>query len=245
MQSKKNPLECYATEAWSIGYTTELYFIGGRKMDMPLEWGGNQGAKTSAIMCGAGTESLPELNSGTDKNWFGYWLKSSGASGTNRGLYMRLYLSGGAGGETIRAYTIVENDTPADTCNGAHLSIGYGSSVGNCTGLATAVRATFHVPNRSLGGTWAPLQAEIYLDGTSAAPGGATSHSLIRAIVDGGNQAAKRKFLNLMEVVCETGAYNAGYMHATTNSGTITEALRIIVNGTVRYIPLIESLVAP
>ncbi len=199
----------------------------------------------AAVLHGAGTSDLPFQALDADKNFMGYWVKSPAASGTTRGMYLRLYLSGGAGGEAARFYTTVENDAPVDTVNGAHLSLGVGASAGNITGLGTAVRATLHVPSRSLGGTWAPLQAEIYLDGNNAAPGGALSHSLIRAIVDGGNQAAKRKFLNLMEVVCETGAYNAGYMHATTNSGTITEAIRVVMNGTLRYIPLMEALVAP
>lgn len=198
----------------------------------------------AGLILGCGKSDSYKADATADKNFKSFYLESSAPSGTARGEYLRLKLTGGAGGEALRAFCTVEDDTPADTVNGVHSSLNFGSSAGNVTGLGNALRATLHIPNRALGGTTSAIQAEIFLDGTSSdASGGACS--LFRGIVDGGNQAAKRKVTTFLNLTCETGAYDAGYMHATTNSCTIKEALKIIVNGNVRYIPLTDALVAP
>ena len=83
----------------------------------------------------------------------------------------------------MRAFCTVSSNTPADTVNGAHISLNFGSSAGNVTGLGTALRATVHVPNRSLGGTGAALQAELYSDGASSTIGG--KWACVRLVNDG------------------------------------------------------------
>lgn len=192
----------------------------------------------------AGSSSAPLATKKADDKFLQFYVRNSAASGDNRLLYARLYLSGGGGGEAGRIYTTVESNS-CGTAHGAHISLSFGSAAGKVSGLGAAVRATLEVPNRAIAnGTVAALQAEIYMSGTSSDPS-ATEMSLIRAIVAGGDAAARGKVTNLMAVTCETGAYNAGKMHATTNSGTIVEALRILVNGSVRYIPLLSGLVAP
>jgi hypothetical protein len=139
------------------------------------------------VFSGVGTSSTPYLDtvapSTADLNFEGVWVKSTAATGTTRGQYWRLYLTGGAGGECIRAFTTIENDTPADTVNGAHISLNFGSSDGNVTGLGTAVRGTLHIPDRSLGGTTTAIQAELWADGSSSALGGTTS--FIRCVAGG------------------------------------------------------------
>jgi hypothetical protein len=193
---------------------------------------------------GAGSSSAPLATKKTDDKFFQLYVRNSAAAGDNRLIYARLYLSGGGGGEAARLYTTIESNS-AGTAHGAHCSLSFGSSAGKVSGLGVAMRATLEVPNRAIAnGTVAALQAEIYMAGTSSDPS-ATEMALIRAIVAGGDATARAKVTNLMAVTCETGAYNAGKMHATTNSGTIVEALRIVVNGAVRYIPLLSSLVAP
>jgi hypothetical protein len=136
------------------------------------------------LILGSGKSTSYKSTSLADKNFLSFYLGSAAVSGTSRGMYLRLYLTGGAGGEAARIFTTVSNDAPADTVNGAHISLNFGASAGNVTGLGTAVRATVHVPNRSLGGTGAALLAELYSDGASSTIGG--KWACVR-LVNGGN----------------------------------------------------------
>jgi hypothetical protein len=127
------------------------------------------------LILGSGKSASYKSTLVADKNFLSFYLGSAAINGTSRGMYLRLYLTGGAGGEAARIFTTVGNNTPADTVNGAHISLSFGATVGNVTGLGTAVRATLHVPNRALGGTCAAIQAELYADGASSANGGVLS----------------------------------------------------------------------
>jgi hypothetical protein len=129
----------------------------------------------AGLILGCGTSASTKSTTTADKNFLSFFLTSAATSGTSRGMYLRLYLTSNAGGEALRAFTTVSSNTPADTVNGAHISLSFGSSAGNVTGLGTAVRATLHIPNRALTGTCAALQAELYCDGTSSDVSGITS----------------------------------------------------------------------
>lgn len=212
------------------------WFKGG----LPVSIGGT--VRSSAKLLGSGTAATPTTAS-TAGNFIEWRYRNSVAAGEVRGIYNRLYLSGASGGESFRTFTTVE--AAAGTAHGAHISLNFAAAPAALSGLGVAMRGTLHIPDRAIAlGTVAAVQAEVYMDGNSADPT-ATSLALFRGIVDGGNQAAKRKVTTFLDLTCETGAHDAGYMHATTNSGTITEALKIVVNGDVRYIPLLSALVAP
>lgn len=216
------------------------FFPAWYKAGLPVSIGGT--VRSGAKLLGSGTAATPTASASAG-NFIEWRFRNSVASGEVRGIYNRLYLSGASGGESLRSFTTVE--AAAGTAHGAHISLSFGASPAALSGLGVAVRGTLHIPNRAVTlGTVAAVQAEVFLDGTSADPT-ATSLALFRAIVDGGNQAAKRKVTTFLDLTCETGAYDAGYMHATTNSGTITEAIKVNVNGNVRYIPLLSALVAP
>lgn len=193
---------------------------------------------TAALLMGGGTSASPLTKDTADKNFFGYWLKSSATSGTTRGLYQKLYLSSGAGGESVRAATQVENNTPADTCNGAHISLMFGSSAGNITGLGTAVRGTLHIPTgRAINGTIAALQAEIYGDGASGAIGGTAS--LIRAIVDGhadlkGSFDTNGYFMDVQGLTSGDGKC----LYTGAAPDTLLGSLRMRIGSTVCYLPV-------
>lgn len=150
------------------------------QIDSIIQWGNT---KTAALLQGAGTSTTKESTSLANKNFMGYWLESKATSGTSRGMYLRLYLSGGAGGEAGRFFTTVENNSPADTCNGIHASLSFGASAGNISGLGTAGRFTLHVPDRALNGTCGAIQSELYADGDSSSAGGVLS--LFRCAIDG------------------------------------------------------------
>jgi len=200
---------------------------------------------SAAEIMGCGTSSTKfDMSTTADTNAFSFYLSSAATSGTTRGLYLRLYLTGGAGGEAARIYCSVSSNTPADTCNGAHISLSYGSSAGNCTRLATAARCTLHVPNRSLGGTCAAVQAELYADGASAAVGGVLS--LIRAVVDGDStgKATIEDGAYLFDISCGTNA-SGNMVGAAGNEPTWTTnktyLIRCRVNGTVMSLVAVSA----
>lgn len=195
----------------------------------------------AALIIGNGTSAFPLTNASADKSFIDFRVKSTSATGTTRGLYQRLYLSAGAGGEAGRFFTTVENNTPVDTCNGVHTSLNFGSSAGNISGLGTALRGTVHVPGRSLGGTVAALQAEFYGDAANGAIGGTAS--FLRCVLDG-DASAKGSFDDngfLMDIQGATAGaahvFRTGLTASTINAAT-TCALRIKVGATTYFIPV-------
>lgn len=125
-----------------------------------------------------------------DTNFMEYRFDCGATSGDNRGMYLRLYMTGaGGGGEALRAYTDVVG-VAQGTCHGAHISLGFGESTtgGSITGLGAALRATLGLPNVAMGagGTYCALMVEIYSFGAAADPGAVTELSFMR-IVNGGD----------------------------------------------------------
>jgi hypothetical protein len=162
------------------------------------------------LILGSGKSTSYKSSSVANKNFISFYLGSAAVSGTSRGMYLRLYLTGGAGGEAARIYTTVSHDAPADTVNGAHISLSFGATAGNVTGLGTAVRATLHVPNRALTGNCAAVQAELYADGASSANGGVLS--FVRFSL-GGNATGITALTR--HASCVAFAFDAGVVDAT------------------------------
>ena len=120
--------------------------------------------RSAALLLGSGTSASPtDGATDADKNFLGFWLKSQAASGDIRGLYLRLYLNGAAGGEAIRGYATANADGVAagGTINGAHLSLSIPASC-SVSGAGNALRATLDAAadTRTLGGTLAAIQAD-------------------------------------------------------------------------------------
>jgi hypothetical protein len=63
------------------------------------------------LILGSGKSTSYKSTSVADKNFLSFYLGSAATSGTSRGMYLRLYLTGGAGGETLRAFCTVSNNT--------------------------------------------------------------------------------------------------------------------------------------
>ena len=195
----------------------------------------------NSLMFGSGTAASPLERTTADKSFLGFWLKNTAATGTTRGLYLRTYLTGGAGGEAARIFNTVSSDTPADTVNGAHVSLSFGATAGNVTGEAQASRNTFHIPDRSLGGTCAAVKAELWADGSSSAVGGVLSFLRCTA---GGDATGVGKIDDsgyLMHIDGLTAGaahlFRTGLTAATVNAAT-TAALRVRIGGTEYFIPL-------
>lgn len=195
-----------------------------------LQWGQ---PTTTALIMGAGTAANPITNTVADKNFFGYWLTESAATGTTRGEYIRLYLTGGAGGEAIRAFLTNSAASPADTINGAHISLSHSGS-GNVTGAGNAIRATYHVPSANLTGTNSAVNAELYADGASSNITG--NGAFLRLTLDGNatGVAALDDTADLIRI--DGNTIGAGNIVATKTAAAVSHTVRCRVGNTILYL---------
>lgn len=171
-------------------------------------------------------------------------------SGDARNAYLKLDLYGSAGGDCLRAYTVVNANL--DTARGAHISLGFVATAGGseCSGLGTAITGTLHIPNVA---SWAPtgtlaaLNAEIYSDGSNSDPAGLTELSVLRLSNSGDATGAADvdddAFLLSIQGFTAGAAHTwvTGLTAATVNAAT-TCALKIKVGSTTYYIPVATAI---
>ena len=194
----------------------------------------------TSLLAGAGSSANPLLdNAEQNYNFFGWWLKASGTTGTTRALYLRLYLDAGAGGEAVRAFTTVNSNTPADTVNAIHASLSFGASAGNVTGEGQAVRATLQIPARALNGTMSAVNAEIWSESASSDVGG--TMAFLR-FVEGGTQGGLDNFDTKGYLFTVEGTTDgaAKIFHAAAPT-TLAASLRVKVGATTYYLPLYSA----
>lgn len=182
----------------------------------------------------AATIAVPAAGS-----FFSQYITGSGATGTYRNIYSRLYLTGGAGGEAGRFYTEVVSNAPVDTCNGGHFTLGFGATVGNITGLGTAGRFTVMIPARALTGTVAGIQSELFCDGATSTSSGVIS--FFRAKIDGNatGQDLVGVVANLFSISGPAAMIGDTAM-VRTNTNAATHGVRCLING-VRYDILVTT----
>lgn len=203
--------------------------------------GVDRGAESPALLLGGGTNAAPVSTSLASKNFLDFRTKSTEAGGgDSRGIYWRHYLSGTlANGEAGRFFTTV--DGAANGCHGIHSSVSFGTS-GTCTGQVAAVRGTLHVPDKTLGGTNGVVYAEMYADGKSSNVSGV--NSFLRCVLGGDatGAAALEDAAALLSVSGGTNASGNVVGALTGNEPTWTGKtglIRVNLNGTVAYIPVI------
>lgn len=192
----------------------------------------------ASLLHGAGTGSLPETTATANSNFMEYRLQNSATSGDNRGLYLRLYMTGaGGGGEAARIFTTVD-DVAAGTAHGAHISLNF-DATGSVTGQGIAGRNTLHIPNDA---SWAPgtiaaLQAEIWSDGANSDTDGATSVSFIR-VVNGGNASGIADVDDDASLIALTGftIASGNVIQADTDETKFSHKIRIDLDGTPYYL---------
>jgi hypothetical protein len=186
---------------------------------------GDQDPTANALYMGAGNASTPVASTVADTHFMDFRWKGAMASGDNRGIYNRLYLTSTGGGESFRTMTSV--NASVGTAHGAHISLGFGAS-GYVSGQGIASRNTLHVANTATG-TLAATQAELYFDSASGTVASA-AHSCLRLLVDGDGtgKATHRNWMSL------EGA-NAASVVAGTVGGT-AKGVRILIDGVTHYL---------
>jgi hypothetical protein len=195
---------------------------------------------SAGILGGAGTSSVKETTSTANKNFLSYYVENKATSGDNRGLYLRLYLSGAGGaGESARLFTTV-NDVAAANAHGAHISLNFGTT-GSITGSGIANRNTLHVPKAMTNGTYAATQSEIYSDAATSDLAGVTEQSFHRFVNDG-NATGKGKVDatgNLFSIQGLT--MGSGKLFQANTAAAASHALRIVIGSTPYYIMLTNT----
>ena len=186
-----------------------------------------------SVSLGTGTSDIKTYST-ADQKIISVYVSNSATSGDNRALYLRFYTTGtGGGGEAARIFHTVNNVT-AGTAHGAHVSLSFGTT-GKVSGLGVAGRNTLHVP-ATVTGTLAALQAEAWFDADGNTLAGATEHSLLRLASGGGNAAARQSLKNLISIVHDQDATGQMIYTNEHDPGNANGAIRILVNGTVKYL---------
>lgn len=196
----------------------------------------------NTLLFGAGTSTAREKTTRTDVNFFNFYLENAGATGDNRGMYLRLYFTGAGagGGEAARIFTTVA--AAKGTAHGAHISLNF-SNGGVLSGLGAAVRGTLHLPDAAgLTGTLAALMPEIWADGDMADAAEALV-SLIRPVI-GGDATGAATVLNFMDLSGVPAAGDGAFIN--TNSGVVAASayagLKVILpGGVVKYLHLFDA----
>lgn len=210
-----------------------------------VEDGGTQtfGAAHGGVLHGAGTSSAKYTMTGASKSALSYYITTADTADSNRAMYLRLYLTGAAGGgEALRSFLTLEGaGSPA--ARAQHNSISFGASA-TVTGESMVTKNTFHVPNSALAaGTSSIIQAELYSDGASSDIGSGTlaffhahhgGNATGAAVID-----AKTYLLHIDG--CTDGS--GEFVRRAQNEPTWTSKtclIKCLVNGNVTYLVGVE-----
>jgi hypothetical protein len=200
-------------------------------------------ANTDGGIIKAGTALAPVTEDTADMKFVSFYFDNGATSGDNRGIYNRLALTGaGASGESLRSITAV-TDVAAVDARGAHISLSFGAT-GTVTGSGQALTATLHIADQATqAGTLSAITAEIYSDGDTSDPAGA-SLSLIRFSTAGGNGTADiDDDVALFDIDSGFTPGSGNLVSAVTSATDVLDVqnwatIRIRISGTTYYIPI-------
>jgi hypothetical protein len=201
-----------------------------------------EGADTVALLMGMGTSTTPAATSTADKNFLGFWTKSTATSGDSRGFYCRHYLAGaGISGEAARIYATV-SDVAATDARGAHITLDFGST-GTVTGSGQALTTTLMIPDTTpLTGTLSCITAEIYSMGSTSDPAGA-SLSFMRFAVNGDTTGDDDVITDAYVFDWSNlGASASGSLWYDTTSNAADEFIKVKTASGTRYLILSDSV---
>jgi hypothetical protein len=179
-----------------------------------------------------GTASSP-ITVTTATNVSSSYVTSSATTGDTRLMYDKLTFTSTGSGETARFFTVVTgaNAATAGTINGAHISCEIDGS-GTISGAANAIRATLGGTDATPGGTLAVIQLDTNYSVDASLPATA---SFIRVTDSGANTGEIPLLMNIATGPAATIA------PAATSVTTVSKAIKVMVGGTVYYVPAYAS----
>ena len=170
----------------------------------------------------------------TAQNVNAAFATTSAASGDTRLSYNKLTFTSTGSGETLRAFSVVTGTgaAAAGTINGAHISLEVDGASATISGAANAIRATLGGTDATPGGTLAVIQLDTNYSVNASLPGTA---SFIRVTDSGANTGEIPLFMNIETAPAATIA------PAATSVTTVSKAIKVMVGGTVYYVPAYAS----
>ena len=205
-------------------------------------YGAGAAAAASGLLIGGGTTAAPCVSSVADAKFIELRCKSTATSGDNRLAYLRYELGGAAGGgDCLRAFSVMT--AALGTAHGIHGSILTTSTTGYVTGMAAGIRGTLQVADAAVpaNGTYYGAFFEIYSDGTSSSLASAAQHAVI-GIASSGNATGAARHVNAIAFTGATGTGTTTMVTTKTLSASGIanwKGVRVLINGTVHYIPVI------
>ena len=162
------------------------------------------------------------------------YATTSAATGDTRLSYNKLTFTSTGSGETLRAFSVVTgaNAATGGTINGAHISLEIDGASASISGAANALRATLGGTDTTPGGTLAVLQLDTNYTANVALPANA---AFIRVSDSGTNTGEIPLFANIETAPAATIA------PAATSVTTVSKAIKVMVGGTVYYVPAYAS----
>jgi hypothetical protein len=170
-----------------------------------------------------------QLGAKVNQSVYQTFAETNAASGDTRVWNGRLYFStAGGSGETLRAYSIVNNVTAATggTVNGAHISMDVQGDDGKISGAGNAIRATLGLRDASVaGGTLSGIQVDSNFATGATIPSGISCIRVTNTDVG--------LWPNLLNIPAPSN----GTIFATHTTQTMTHSIRIVSDaGTDYYI---------
>ena len=162
------------------------------------------------------------------------YATTSATTGDTRLSYNKLTFTSTGSGETLRAFSVVTGTDAATggTINGAHISLSVDGASATISGAANAIRATLGGSDATPGGTLSVIQLDTAYTVNATLPANA---SFIRVSDSGTNTGEIPLLMNI-----ETGP--AATCAPTASSvSTVSKAIKVMVGGTVYYVPAYAS----
>jgi hypothetical protein len=170
----------------------------------------------------------------TASNISSFYGTTSATTGDTRLSYNKLTFTSTGSGETIRAFSVVTgtNAATAGTINGAHISLEIDGTSASISGAANAIRATLGGSDATPGGTLAVIQLDTNYSVNATLPATA---SFIRVTDSGANTGEIPLFINIDTAPAATIA------PAASTVTTVSKAIKVMIGGTVYYVPAYAS----
>lgn len=168
------------------------------------------------------------------------YFTSAGVSGETYARYNKLTATAAGTGEFIAGRDRVILSAAVGNAHGAHDSLEV-SSTGYVTGLGTAIRGNVVVSNTAVpAGTYYGVLAEIYASGNTSALPAASNACLGINLQAGTAMDAVGNAISFSGTSSATSMIDSHNL-AIASLGNITSSIRVLVNGAIRYIPLVTA----
>ena len=180
---------------------------------------------------GTATSPIAETTAG---NVSESYATTSATTGDTRLSYNKLTFTSTGSGETLRAFSVVTGTGAAatGTINGAHISLSVDGASATISGAANAIRATLGGSDATPGGTLAVIQLDTAYTVNATLPATA---SFIRVTDSGTNTGEIPLLMNIETAPAATIA------PAATSVTTVSKAIKVMIGGTVYYVPAYAS----